>query len=166
MSSRSLFNIIIKIFGLFLLKEALSISSNILSSALMLVTDDAKLYLVTCIMPFFVYSGTAYVFLFHSDWLVRKLKLTKDIDEYIETNIHRTVILYIAIIILGGYILVDEMPETCQYLFYYYRDKVYAADLPAQFRPALTISVSKIIIALLIIRYSKSITLVIDKNRK
>ncbi len=166
MSSRSLFNIIVKVFGLYLLKEALAVSSNIISAILTFNSGNSQLFFTSNILPFVIYSMATFFFIFHSDFIVDKLQLTKYTGDNIDTNIHRTTVLYIAIVILAGYIFVSELPQTCQYFFWYYRDKVYGGESSATFHPGLFISLSKIIISLLIFRYIKSLVLLIDRNRK
>ena len=65
-----------------------------------------------------------YYLIFKTSWIIHKLKLTEGFDqEIIPFNIHRSTILSIAIILIGGLILVDEIPSLCRRIFTYLEER-------------------------------------------
>ncbi|MGN6180117.1 MAG: hypothetical protein ACTHNW_13095 [Mucilaginibacter sp.] len=56
--------------------------------------------------------------LFRTDWLINKLKLNAGVtEERLAFNMHRSDILKIVIMLIGGLTLVDALPAACQELF-------------------------------------------------
>ncbi len=71
-----------------------------------------------------VYLFITYMLLLKPDWVIDKLKLDKHFkQEIIPFNVHRTTILSIAIIVMGGLIIIDSIPLFCKQfiLFFQYR---------------------------------------------
>jgi hypothetical protein len=128
--------------------------------------EEAQLFFLTNLIPFFVYVAATFICLLHSDLIVRKLNITKDVEENIAFNVHSSTVTTIAIFILSGYVIANELPQICQYFFWYYRDKVYSNGQQADMSPKLAVSLGKIAIALLLLRYRRSIVAVIERNKK
>jgi Na+(H+)/acetate symporter ActP len=155
MTPKSLFNIILKILGIFFIKDILAIIPQLLSVSIYLTEPNvsgAVWTLITTIIILVLYIIFAYYLIFKSDLIIDKLKLDKGFDqETIPLNIHRSTILSISIIVIGGLIVADEIPNLCRQLFAYFQEKRLTHG---QTNPNISYSVlaaAKIIIGLLLI---------------
>jgi hypothetical protein len=171
MTTRSLFNIILKILGIFFIKDILATVPQMLSIVLYLTKSDtlgeAIWTLATTILVLLVYILVSYYLIFKSDLIIDKLKLDKGFDqETIPLNIHRSTILSISIIVIGGLLIADEIPNLCRQLFAYFQEKRMTYG---QTNPSISYSVVagvKIIIGLLLIGNQRQIVNFIENRRK
>src|SRR5258708_1297538 len=128
MTPRSLFNIVLKILGIFFIKDILVNIPQLLSVIFLFANSNdimegiltfgitALVLAVNCLISYYL--------IFKSELIINKLKLDKGFDqEMINLNIHRSVILSISIIVLGGLILVQEIPDFCWRLVSYFQEK-------------------------------------------
>jgi hypothetical protein len=171
MTPRTLFNIILKILGIFFIKDILTILPQLLSTILYLTKVDtvgeAIWTLITTMLILLVYVFISYFLIFKSDLIIDKLKLDTGFDqETIPLNIHRSTILSISIIVIGGLILADEIPNLCRQLFAYFQEKRMTYG---QTNPNISYSVlagAKIVIGLLLIGNQRQIVNFIEHKRK
>ena len=171
MTTRSLFNIILKILGIFFIKDILATVPQLLSIILYLTkadtVEEAIWTLVTTILILFVYGLVSYYLIFKSDLIINKLKLDKGFDqETIPLNLHRSTILSISIIVIGGLLVADEIPNLCHQLFAYFQEKRMTYG---QTSPSISYSVlagAKIIIGLLLIGNQRQIVNFIERKRR
>ncbi len=171
MTQRSLFNIILKILGIFFIKDILAIIMQLLSVILFMTKADTVVEaiwtLATTIIILLLYGLFSYFLIFKSNWVIDKLKLDKGFDQdIIPLNIHRSTILSISIIVIGGLIVADEIPNLCRHLFSYYQEKRMTAGAT---HPDISYSVlagAKIIIGLLLIGNQRQIVNFIERKRK
>jgi len=124
MTPKVFFNIVLKILGIFILKDFLDIIPQIASIPLYFTGSGQPTIgiwaTVSVALTLVVLAITAYGLIFKSDLLISKLRLEKGFDQDpIPVNIHRSTIFRISIIVLGGIILVDEIPNFCRQLFAY-----------------------------------------------
>ena len=171
MTPRSLFNIILKIIGIFFIKDILAALLQLLSVFLYFTRSDAFLEgiwtLISTILILLVYGFVSYYLIFKSDLIIDKLKLDKGFDqETIPLNIHRSTILSISIIVIGGLILADEIPNLCRQLFAYFQERrmTYGQTKPNVSYWVLT--VVKIVIGLLLISRQRQVVNYIELKRK
>lgn len=157
MSTRALFNIILKIFGLLFVKAALGILTYGLIESLAFISKDT---LVT-LAYLSVYVGSqlffAWALLFRTNYFIDKLNLTNGLNEQLSFRLEAASILNIAIAILGGYILIDEMPGTIYIIYNYFKTKVVLADIKeisseVMVKP-IVLSLCKILIAALLLAF-------------
>jgi hypothetical protein len=127
MTPRSLFLILIKIIGIFLLFEALRLLPQIITAFPLFQYADHNIWEN---LPYALYIlSIAFVFyliirycLFRPDWLVDKLALDKHFEEEkFDFHIHRSSILRIAVIVIGGMTIIDALPAFCREIFNYIR---------------------------------------------
>jgi hypothetical protein len=171
MTPRSLFNVILKVFGLFFIKDFLALIPQLVASLLFVTKPDAFsesiLSLVITLLIVSIYVFVTYYLIFRTETIIDKLKLDKGFDQdTIPLNIHRSTILSISIIIIGGYIVADEIPNLCRQLFAYYQEKRMTYR---QTNPKLQYSVlsaAKIMIGFLLIGEQRKIVNVIERKRK
>lgn len=128
MTPRSLFNIILKVLGIFFIKDALVSLSQILGFATQLAKPDATpefIWMVLSITFVLVVEVFfCYLLIFKTEWCIEVLKLEYGFDqETIPINMHRSTILSISIIVIGGYLVANEIPNFCRQLFIYIQEK-------------------------------------------
>ena len=169
MTPRSLFNIILKILGLFIVKDIVEALPQLLSVFLMQMKLDADAVwtVATILLVIIVDILVSYYVIFKSDVIMDWLKLDKGFSqETIPLNIHRSTILSISIIVIGGLILVNEIPNLCEQVFIYIQE---TRNLNRQTNPNLFYSIlplSKIIIGLLLVSKQQLIVNFIEFRRK
>src|SRR5260221_10697813 len=98
MTPKTLFSIIIKVFGLLFLKDIFNIITQLLPDALYLIKPDmasqAVVTIAIYLLYILVYGFMAYYLIARSDLVIEKLKLDKDYDqELFQFNMHRSSVL-------------------------------------------------------------------------
>ena len=165
MRSRSFFIILFKIFALILLVS--SIRALILSiESIAYLSSDFIIHYFAIVLMIAVFFFFIYILLFKGDYIIDKLKLTYGIDETISLNIHRSDLLHFAIIILGGYILVEEIPILCQALYNYYQEGRIEMSYSNASPKYIVYSIVRILVALLLLGNSRLIVNYIELRRK
>lgn len=170
MSPKSLFNIVLKIFGLFLLGDFLNVISQFISTIPFFSMNDAEIgssgFLASLVglSLIAIYIIIAYLLLFKTNYLVEKLKLDKGFSQQqFSFDLSREQILLIALIVLGGIILVNEIPGVCRTIFNYFEEKrTFHVVKPVS--SYLIIPVIKILFALLLIGERKRIVGFIERK--
>lgn len=171
MTLRTLFNIILKILAIFYIKDILEIVPQLLSVGVYLTKADTVnesiWTLVFTLIMLVVYFLVSYFLIFKTNVVIDKLKLDRGFDEKdISINIHRSTILSIAIIVIGGYMVADEIPNLCRRLFSYFQERRMTYG---QTNPSISNSVLsgvKIIIGILLMLEQRKIVNLIERQRK
>lgn len=171
MTIKSLFNIILKILGIFFIKDILATLPQLLSVIFYLTENDtvseAVWTLVATILILLVYVTVSYILIFKSNMIIEKLQLDKGFEQDpISLNIHRSTILSISVIVIGGLLIADEIPNFCRQLFAYFQEKRMTYG---QTNPGISYSVVsgvKIIIGFLLIGNQRQIVNFIENRRK
>jgi len=131
MTPRSFWSILIKILGIYIILE------SIISVPLFIInaysfykqsywpgnnSNAALVEIALFIIIIIVYGFIVWYCLFKTDWIIDKLKLDQAFeDTRFEFNIHRSTILKIAIMVIGGLLLIDSFPMLCRNIFSYYQ---------------------------------------------
>ena len=129
MTPRSLFNIILKVIGIFFIRNILIAAANILPAIPLISKDEffrdvTIIGLIIIILEVLIYVFATYVLIFKTNWIIDKLKLDAHFQQQeFNLNIHRSTILSIAIIVIGGIIIVDNIPLLAEQLIYFIRMK-------------------------------------------
>jgi hypothetical protein len=170
MTPRSLFNIIIKIFGLFFLREIVNTIPQLISSFFYFTREDTVAeglwtFILTAIVLAF-YMFLVVKLIFNTSYFLDKLKLDQgfDQDEF-SFNISSSRVLTIALIVTAGVILTNEIPNLCNHLFSYYQEKRMAYGMTKPDFSYSILSAVKIIIALLLIGERNRIVEFIEKRQ-
>jgi hypothetical protein len=171
MTYNNLFNIVLKIIGLFFLKHTIELvpdffqivpyfsSAESLSIA---IYGTVSLILLFAINYFFTY-----LFIFKSDWIIIKLRLTSGFDqEIIPLNIDTEIVLRISIIILGGLILADSIPAILRLIYEYYLSVKISAGMAKFDTTYFVFHGAKILIGLLLMGEQKRIVNYIERKSK
>ena len=176
MTPKSLFNIILKIFGLFFLREIIYIIPQLISSIPYFTKPDSfgeQQFSSGDIIPFVLtlvalafYVFIIYQLLFNTNKIIDKLKLDKGFNQQeFSFNISTSLILTISLIVIGGIILTNEIPDFCRYVFSYFQEKNIMRGNPKPNYSYIVISGVKIILGLLIIGERKRIVEFIVKRQ-
>ncbi len=126
MTPRSFFSVFIKILGIYLILSSITVIPQFIST-FFLVTSNAGENLVNVILTILLLLLTLFVFflilrycIFRTDIIIDKLRLDQGFpEEKFELNMHRSTILSIAIIVIGGIMFIDALPGLCQQIFTY-----------------------------------------------
>lgn len=171
MTPRDLFNIILKILGVFFIKDFLVIIPQLLTATLYLTRPDSVVEaiwtLVTTILVLLAYGLVSYYLVFKTELIIDKLRLDKGFEhEIIPLNIHRSTILSISIIIIGGLLVADEVPNFCRLVFSYFQETrmTYGRTNPTM--SYFVVSAVKIIIGLLLMGSQRKIVALVERERK
>ena len=136
MSVRNFWTILLKILGIWLVLEGFSTLSHFISAFSYATTYNATWWNILSVIGLLfltiaIYFFVLRLFVFKTFWLIDKLKLEKGFtEEKIEFNIQSSSIIKIAIIILGGYLFVDSLPQFCRRIFMFFQQKGMLIDNP------------------------------------
>lgn len=129
MSPRSLFDVILKVLGIFFIRDILDALSRSLSVLVYFpqygTSSEAFFNLGVTIPPLVLYTIFAWLLLFRTGSIINVLKIEKNLGTQPYTiNFQRSVVLTTAVIITGGWLLVTEIPEFFRHAVYYYQERV------------------------------------------
>ena len=172
MTPKSLFNLILKVLGIFFIKDFLSMIPQFISVGLYLSKTnsdsiaEAIWTLISTLAILFIYGLICYVLIFKTENVVEKLKLYNGFDqEIIPLNIHRSTILSISIIIIGGLLVSEQIPNCISQIVSYYQEKKsYIENKPNPIY--IYLALVRIIIGLFLMTGQRQIVNFIEKQRK
>jgi hypothetical protein len=173
MKAKDLFTIILKVFGIYLIKDVLLSIPPILSNLHQmfgLSTDVAFFSLFVSLLVFGLHFGIVYLLLFKTAWLVTKLQLTSNLsEEPLVVNLHRSSVYTIAIIVSGILILTFAIPQLVRHLYAWYqyvdsRKSMFGAEYFDYSR--LFTSLSEVVIGLLFLGNQRTIVNFMESRRK
>lgn len=173
MTPGSLFNIILKVLGLFFIRDFLTIIPQFLSviSLFLNFSDGAISPFVASILSVAVYGYIAYVLIFKTGWVIEKLKLDEGFtEEFFPLNIHRSTVLNIAVITIGGLMVISAIPVLLRQLFLYYQylrgQNAFLNTYPQPDSTIIIIYVAELIIGLLMLGSGRQLVNYIELKRK
>jgi magnesium-transporting ATPase (P-type) len=174
MTPRSLFNIVLKIFGLFFLKNIIETVPQLISTIAFMLNQNSFdpyegifVFLgTTLILAFYIF--VTYELFFKTNVILDKLKLDKGFtQDQFSFELPKSSTLTVALIIIGGIILTNEIPNLCKALYQYIQQKTILRYTEKQ--PDLSYAVmtgAKIILGLLILGERKRIVEFIESKQK
>lgn len=110
------------------------------------------------------YLSMAYLLLFKTHLIINKFKLNQGFDqEVISIQISNLLVLEIALIIIGGVLIVEEIPNFIRDIFAYIQERKDLMPESPRYYP-IVLSGVKIILGLLIIGERKRITGLVGKE--
>jgi len=130
MSLRTFWTIVLKIFGLYILVQILYFVPTFFSEIVVLFSaggqyggrGEAWIALSALLLTFSVFLFMLIAFLFRPDRLIDVLSLERLFHEdEIEFKMHRSSILYIAVIVTGLVMFIDSLPLFLKELYGYYK---------------------------------------------
>lgn len=165
MSSRSFFHILLKISALLIFADSIFLLIQFVQTIYSFDEFDLG-YFITWFLALFVVAFIIYALLFKGNYIINKLKLTENIDDYLTFNMHRSDMLSIAIIVLGGYILVDEIPVLCKTFYNYWWEGKLEMGYSMVSKAPFSFSAAKILVGLLLLGNTKLIVNYLELRRK
>ena len=169
MTIRTFWTIFIKILGIWLVLDCLTVVPQFFSTIFFTNKETDILgtamwlgvMLATIVFYFFVLR----IFLFKTNWIIDKLHLDKNFtEEKIDLNISSQTVLRIATLIIGGFILVESLPAFCKELFSFYQQKAIMREYAST--GWIIYHFVKSIVGYLLLTNSKTIIEFIDKQTK
>ena len=124
MTKKDLFRLIIKIFGLYLL---ISIIFSVFPSNILMVLNEIDFVGIIWIISSLLLIGLLYIFLIYKpDKVISWLKLDKGFDDdRIEfQNLNNFSILKLAIIMIGGIILIQNIPAFLSHTLFAFKSSI------------------------------------------
>lgn len=170
MTPKTIFTIILKIFGLWLILGLIQIIPQTLAALPLLFQGDSAMLVVafaiiTGALVFYFY--VLHLLLFKSGYIIDKLSLDKHFDQpAFDINIQQSTVIRIAIIVLGGLIFIDALPLLICKVVKYLQQKQFAGILfeyPSIHH--IIIEGCKLLIGYLLMSNSKRLTTWIEKHQ-
>jgi hypothetical protein len=126
MTPRTLWTIILKIFGLYIFLQIFYPLSQLINVVYLIQpqnNDYALAGFSAVLFSISIYLFMLIAFIFRTDWVINKLQLDKGIaEEKLELNIHRSTILQIVVIISGIFLFIESLPTLLKSLLTYYQN--------------------------------------------
>jgi hypothetical protein len=171
MTPKTLFTIVLKVLGIFFIRDMLSLIPQLLNFISYWLRphplDSAFVNVCMILFLILIHTFICYCLIFKTDLLIDKLNLSETFNqEAIPLNIHRSTVLSISIIILGGLILAQEVPNFLRLLYVYFQERTL---LQGEINPAtgqLIVAGTKIVFGLVLVGNQKMIVDYIERKRK
>ena len=171
MTTRTIFTIIIKVFGLLLILGLLEVIPQALSAFSLIIQGGfVELGIVFFIfsLAFLFYFFIIRLLLFKSGKIIDMLSLEKDFDQQaFEINLKQSTVIQIAIIVLGGLLFINTLPDFIGQIITYVNQKQFEGTFVTN--PTfkfVVISGIKLLLGYLLMNNSKTITSWIAKETK
>lgn len=170
MTPKTLFVIILKVFGLFFIRDLLTVVPQLFSlSAFIDINAPVSQYigpLITLLVLLAIYILIIYILLFKTGFVVEKFRLHKGFEQdSLDINIDHSVVLRVVLFVLAGLILINELPNFIRLITIYFGQiNFIRGSHPEMFN--IIISLSKIIVALLLMGYQRQLANFISSKNK
>ena len=171
MSPRSFWIILLKLVGVWILFSGLTVIPNSFAQyypgySLIHFQDDWEVFALA-VITMLVYLWVVYVLVFTPEEVINKLKLDKGFsEERLDFNMHRSVVVTIAIIILGGLMVIDSVPVFFRQLFLFYESQTESKMGPPANPTWLFVYLCKILIGYLLVVNNRGVVNFIEKTRR
>ena len=164
MSAKSLFNVIVKVFGIYFIKDIITSIPTLLKVFYSFGDGDtagAVSTLLISIFALFVYSVIAYYFIFRTEQVMQTLRLLENVPEDpVPLNIHRSTVVGISLLIVAFYLIIQAIPLLIRGLTKWYQynkmSRRFSALEPFDYS-TVYVYAAEIIVALLLIVYQQTL---------
>lgn len=134
MEVRTLWNILIKILGLWLALEGIFIIPQLISAYSFFTDEDygsITTYIVITVISITLYVGLVRLLLFQTYSVIDKLKLASSITEQrVNLNFETQNVISISIIIIGGIAFIDSVPQLVGTSIEFFKQNKLLKDYP------------------------------------
>lgn len=179
MNPRKLFNVILKIFGLFFLREIIIAIPQVFTSVAPYFSG-ADIWTIITALGFVLltlgfYTAIAIQLLFKTDKFIDVLKLDKEVTDSelsfdtqndFTIDLNSNTLLTISLIVVAGVILTDEIPDFCRQLYVYVNQNSFRFNSIKPDPTYLITSAVKILLGLLILGERKRIVDFIETKKQ
>lgn len=167
MTIRTFWTIFIKILGIWLVMDSLTVIPQFISTLFYIDPNDNgqeyALAIALLLLTIAVYFFILRLFVFKTAWLIDKLHLDKGFDEEkIDFNVQLSTVLTVTIIVIGGLMFVDSLPQFCKQTFMYFQQKNMFGESPES--GWIIFNLVKTILGYLLMTNSKQVVAFIDKQ--
>jgi hypothetical protein len=163
LSPNSLFTIIIRIFGLWLIFGLLDIIPQAISMTPLLLSADLNSKIMAAAISIVILGLNLFLIwaaVFRTGNVIKLLSLNKGFnDEHIDVNLSSHAVLRVALIVLGGVLLIQNVPVLFSDLVLYIRQIRSALPGVTPSFHAIVLSGSKILIGYLLMDHNQRIAL-------
>lgn len=124
MPIRTLFMIILKVLGLFFLRDFLVVIPQLLSVFSMYINfgSEGLSPIVAVLLSISAYGYVAFMLIFRTVWVIDNLNLDKGFEvDAVRFNMHRSTVLSICIIVVGAIMFINAIPPLIKYIIEYYQ---------------------------------------------
>lgn len=168
MSPRSLFNIILKVLGILMIRDILIVIPSLFTAFSFLLNSSVDWNtIVFFVFSISLYSWTIYMLIFRTDWIIDIFRLDQNFkEENLTVNMHRSSVLKIALIITGGLLVIDALPDLCTQIYSYWQQKKFYPGFNTDSFINILIPVIKLVIGLLLLAGTNSIVNFIERKRR
>jgi hypothetical protein len=168
MTIRTFWTILIKILGIWLVLDSLNVIPTffmtVYETALSGSEQGTSMIMVLLLLTLGIYIAVLRLFLFKSAWLIDKLRLDKDFDQdNMNLEIKESSLFSIAVIVTGGILFADGLPELCRQVFSYFQQERVFGENPGSGR--IIFYLIKTLIGYLLMTNSKLVIKFIEKQR-
>ena len=167
MTIRTFWTLFIKMVGIWLILNSLTFIPQFFSALLYVnstgsVTEFAPTAILL-IVVIVLYILLLRLLLFKSAWLIDKLHLDKGFDESkIDLTVQPSSVLTFAVIVTGGFLFVDSLPDLCKEVFLFFQLK---SKFPEHQSAAVLITYSvKTVLGYLLMIYSKQVVVFLNRQ--
>jgi len=171
MTPRSLFNIVLKVLGIYFIKDVLlALSQTVSIIAYFPQYDSPREGIYSLAMaagPLLVYTLFSWLLVFQTNRITHFLRLDREeSDVMLPVRIHRSIILSLAVIVTGGITLVNELPELVRHGVYYIQERKIYARMAHPDVSYFLMATFKVGIGLLLIIFNRIIVNFIEYRRR
>lgn len=172
MTPDTFWKIFLRIFGLYLIWQTLTIVPSFFATVMYYINTKDQLsifnalWAIVFIALFFI--AIIRYCLFKTDRTIAKLRLTRGLPEdTIEVNIHRSSLLSIAVIVLGGVMLADGLPSLLYNIFdYIQREETALKFTENRATPYLIANLLKVVIGYFMMSDNRLVVNFIERKRR
>lgn len=169
MSPRTLFNIILKVMGIYFIKEVLLLLPQLLSSFALLnqgLGTQGWFILFSVIITLAVYSLVIFYLVLDTDAVIDRFELLKGVEEEnLSINVHRSTVLTIVILLVGIVLVVTILPYFLQSAYNYFMERRYSYE--SRPNPSrLILYAAELFLAILMIIYKNVLVNFIELQRR
>jgi hypothetical protein len=170
MTSRSLISLILKISGLFFIKDildALSRSISVLIYFPQYASRQEAIYNLAATIPALVlYTFFVVMLLFGTNLIIRMLRLDKGVQaELLPVGLQRSEILNIGIIVAGGWLLVSGLLEFVRTAFYYYQERKLYGRMVRPDLSYMVMAIARLLIGFMLIGFHRLVVSLIETKQ-
>lgn len=171
MTIRSLFIIVLKVFGLLVMLNIIIGLQDIFNTFAYFLYGDSGAVVLWALFPTLLVLGIKLLFMFYlffrTDTVLNRLRLDSGFFETtIQWDIHSTTVLRIAVILIGGVISIDAVSSLCREVFLFYQKKTLHYPVAVVEQSAIALEIARLFIGLLLLGQNREVVLLIEKNRR
>jgi hypothetical protein len=169
MSPRTLFTIVLKVIGIYFIKEVLLLLPQLLSSFAFLnqgLGSQGWFILFSAIITLAVYTLVIFYLVLDTDAVINKFELLKGIEEEnLSISVHRSTVLAIVILLIGIVMIVTILPYFLQAAYNYFIERRYSYE--SKPNPSrLILYAAELFLAILMIVYKNVLVNFIELQRR